>query len=638
MSNEIRPALTHRYCQIIYPVNPYDYTQAEMIQVNGLYKAYGERSLFEDVSFTLAYGEKLGIVGRNGSGKSTLFKLILGQEQPDDGEIVFPRDYKCGHLAQHLEFHGESILADALAALPQHDGSLDYKAKIVLSGLGFSEGDMLKPAAEFSGGFQIRVELARVLLSEPDLLLLDEPTNYLDIVSLRWLERFLSQWKRELMVISHDRNFMDRITTHSMLIRRCTVRKIKGNTGKLYLQTAQEDLVYQQTRENLEAERAHLQAFIDRFRAKASKASLVQSKIKALERLGTMDALEQDASLDFKFREAPCPGKVLLEAENLSFDYRAESARNTPELIKDFSLRICKGDRIGVIGKNGKGKSTLLRLLASELQPTSGEQTVSVNTQTGYFGQTNIARLSPELSVESEIQSTNPQLSRTQIRNICGLMMFSGDDAMKQTRVLSGGEKSRVLLGKLLARPCNLLLLDEPTNHLDMESVEALVESLKGFGGAIVIVTHNEWILRSLCTRLVVFQENGPELLEGDYDRFLEKVGWSDEAGSSPTGSTNRTTQPGDSTAEDPRAQRRQRAQSRANIRPLQKEVQRIERIICELEEKVKFIDEELITASQAGEGARIAALSKDRVAILAEIETSFDGLTLAYEKLKEAE
>lgn len=603
-----------------------------MLKLSGVCKSFGERILFENVGFSLSYGERLGVVGRNGSGKSTLFKLILGQETPDQGEIVFPRDYRCGYLAQHLDFKAENIVREASRSIANEDGSLDYKVKTILSGLGFSEADMMQPAAHFSGGYQIRVELARVLVSEPDLLLLDEPTNYLDIVSLRWLERFLSRWPRELMVISHDRDFMDKITTHTMLIQRRTVRKVKGGTGKLYEQVAQDDVVYEQTRENLQARREHMQLFIDRFRYKASKASLVQSKIKALERMGEMVELERESALDFKFRETAFPGKVMLEARSLKFDYEGRAEH---PLIDGFSIAIGKVDRIGVIGRNGRGKSTLLNLLAREMAPQGGELVMSPNTCAGFFGQSNIQRLSPQLSVEQEIQQANIALSRTEIRNICGLMMFSGDDALKQTRVLSGGEKSRVLLGKLLARPANLLLLDEPSNHLDMESVGALTAALKRFAGAVVIVTHDEEMLRALCNRLVVFQGKGPEVFEGGYDYFLEKVGWEDEI-DSPGAAGEAAGSP------SPRAARREKAlarQYRARfIAPLEREVQKIEKSICGLEEREKSVDLELVEASLAKDAQRIAALSKEKVSVRAAIDTGFDALSEAYQRLKKAE
>ena len=499
-----------------------------MIQVSKLTKCFGERILFEDVTFNLIAGEKLGLVGRNGSGKSTLFKLLLGDDHPDEGTISSPKGYRIGHLAQHLTFTEPTVLKEACLGLPEHERDEEYRGEIILNGLGFSEEDIHRSPSEFSGGFQIRINLAKLLLSEPNLLLLDEPTNYLDIISMRWLTEFLREWRGEMILISHDRLFMDSVTTHTMFIHRGSIRKVKGSTTKLYEQVAQDEQNYEKSRIAEEKKRKELEEFIARFRAQAAKAALVQSKIKMLEKLGQKEELDSIYELDFRFNPAAFPGKQMGDVRELSFSYP-----NGPKLIEDLSLNINKGDRIAVIGKNGRGKSTFLKLLASELQPESGSVTLSQNVKIGYFGQTNISRLDPKLTVEDEIYSVNQRMPRTQVRAICGTMMFSGDDALKKISVLSGGEKSRVLLGKILAEPTNLLLLDEPTNHLDMESIQALIESLKGYDGAVVIVTHSELILRELANRLVVFQFGKPYLFDYDYQYFLEKEGWGEETGMS---------------------------------------------------------------------------------------------------------
>lgn len=471
-------------------------------------------------------GEKLGLVGRNGCGKSTLFKLILGEESPDSGTITFPRGYTIGHLAQHLHFSKGTVLEEACLGLA--DPSEEYKAEIILSGLGFSQEQMIEDPLSFSGGYQIRINLAKLLLSDPNLLLLDEPTNYLDIVSIRWLTRFLREWKKELAIISHDRLFTDAVTTHTMYIHRGGIRKMAGDTTKLYAQVALDEEIYEKTRINEDKKRAQLEEFITRFRAQASKATLVQSKVKALERMGRKEELAFEPVLDFQFSQSPIEGKTITEVNTISFAYPATD-REQPLLIEDLSFTIGRTDRIAIIGKNGRGKSTLLRLLAGDLKPTRGAISFRPHAKIGYFGQTNIARLSPEKTIEEEISDANVSHSRTKVRAICGTMMFSDDDALKKIKVLSGGEKSRVLLGCILARPTNLLLLDEPTNHLDMESIQALLESLKSYNGAVVIVTHSELILRDLATRLIVFGEGKPRLVDHDYGYFLEKGGWGDE-------------------------------------------------------------------------------------------------------------
>lgn len=576
-----------------------------MIQVVNLSKSYGDQTLFSQISFSMVAGERLGLVGRNGSGKSTLFKIILGQEQGDQGQVVFPRGYRIGHLEQHLNFKEGSVLKEACLGLPEDERDQEYRAEIILGGLGFSEDDMHKSPDRFSGGFQIRINLAKVLLSEPNLLLLDEPTNYLDIVSARWLTRFLRRWKNEIVIISHDRDFMDSVTTHTMLIHRQKVRKIPGNTEKLYAQVLLDEEIYEKTRINEDKKRRDIEQFINRFRAKASKATLVQSKIKALERMGQKEELKDEKNLDFAFEEAPFQGKIILEAREISFAYKSEDQPDTNNLLIDkFSLTVKPGDRIGVIGKNGKGKSTLLRILAGELLPLEGNLSPSANARIGYFGQTNISRLQNSLTVEDEIASSNPKLSKTGVRNVCGAMMFSGDSALKKISVLSGGEKSRVLLGKLIAHPSNLLFLDEPSNHLDMESIEAVTESLSNYQGAVLIVTHSELILRELVSRLVVFQDHGPEIFEGNYDDFLSTIGWIDEIDDRPSKSGKAKSSGTQSENGEPKSI------SKDN-KKIEKEIELTEKIIKTHEKEIEGYNLRLIEALQSGDSNAIAQLGK---------------------------
>jgi len=320
------------------------------------------------------------------------------------------------------------------------------------------------------------------------------------------------------------RAFMDSVTTHTAVIHRQKIRKFEGGTAKVYAQIVLEDEIHEKTRANEDRKRAHAEAFINRFRAQASKAKMVQSRIKMLERLPKLDDLAEIESLDFEFRYAPFAAKTLIDARNLAFGYQRNHL-----LFKDINLSINARDRIGVIGNNGKGKSTLLNVLSGGLTPLAGEIKNHPDVKLGYFGQTNIQRLDPKLTIEQEIQNANGALTRTQVRNICGTMMFSGDMALKKVTVLSGGEKSRTLLGKILAHPSNLLLLDEPNNHLDMESIDALIESLQNFPGALLIVTHNEGILRALATKLIVFHRGKVDVIDAGYDEFLEKIGWEDE-------------------------------------------------------------------------------------------------------------
>ncbi|MBF0362249.1 MAG: ATP-binding cassette domain-containing protein [Oligoflexia bacterium] len=498
-----------------------------MLQIFDLEKSYGENSIFSEVNFAISSGERVGVVGRNGHGKTTLFRLIIGEESADKGKIVFPKNYRVGYLSQNLKFseHSASVVDEGVLGLPESERDARYLVEKVLLGLGFSKDDLLKKPQELSGGYQVRLNLAKVLVSDAQMLLLDEPTNYLDILSLRWLAKFLRSWAGELMLITHDREFMDSVVTHILGIHRKGVRKIKGVTCDYFQRIAQDEEIYEKTRLNEEKRVKEIQNFVDKFRAKARQGSLVQSRVKMLAKLELKDKLDRVSDLDFSFSFSPFNSKWPLAAKNLSFTYDD----SLPLIIKNLSFTLSNLDRLAIIGKNGKGKTTLLNLLAQKLLAKSGTVEFAPNVKVAYFEQTNRDTLHPENSVEDEIKSTNPDLPYSRVRGICGTMMFSGDDSKKKVKILSGGEKSRVLFGKILATPSNLLLLDEPTNHLDLESTNALIESLNEFEGAVIIVTHNEMLLKTIPNKFIIFQRDKIELFDGTYEEFLSKGGFDEE-------------------------------------------------------------------------------------------------------------
>lgn len=494
-----------------------------MIQVVGLSKSYGERTLFSDVTFSINKGERVGLVGKNGAGKSTLFKIILGDVSFEKGELNIPKAYRLGSLKQHISFTKNTVIEECMSALPREMEFENYRAEKLLFGLGFTKDDLVKSPTSFSGGYQIRINLVKTLLTEPNCLLLDEPTNYLDIVSLRWLKTFLKNFPGEVVLITHDREFMDSVVTHTMGISRRLVRKMKGDTHDFYTKLSEEEEIHEQARVNQEKKIQHMMEYVEKYRAKARKASQAQSKLKMIEKMDRIEALASESELDFNFNYTPCPAKVIMRAESISFGF------NDTNLFENISLFIEANDRIGIIGKNGKGKSTFLNCLASELKIKQGEIWAHSSMSLGHFGQTNVDRLYKDNTIVQEIQSENSDLSITNVRSICGTMMFSGDDADKKISVLSGGERARVLLGKILARKTNLLFLDEPTNHLDMASIEALIDSINEYEGAVVVVTHSEEMLNKCINKLVVFRENHAEVFTGNYQEFLEKIGWDSE-------------------------------------------------------------------------------------------------------------
>ncbi|MBL8028145.1 MAG: ABC-F family ATP-binding cassette domain-containing protein [Fibrobacteres bacterium] len=603
-----------------------------MIAANNISKQFGEQILFEKATFTLGEGERIGLVGRNGHGKSTLFRLITGEEQPDEGVLQIPRGYTIGFLKQEFKLSQPTVLAEACMGLPDERRHEDWEAKKILAGLGFAEDDFEKSPALFSGGYQIRINLAKVLLSDPHLLLLDEPTNFLDVVSIRWLERYLIGWQNELMVISHDRNFMDKVTTHIMGIHRTKIRKYKGRTHAYYEQISMEEEVHEKQRVNQEKRSKQMELFISRFRAKARLANMVQSRIKALEKQVTLAKLDSISSLSFDFRYQPTDAKYMLDARALKFSYGPD----LPLLINNLDLVIEPGDRIGIIGKNGKGKTTLLKLLAGKLKPVNGTVTIHPQIRTSYFEQANTAELHNDATVEDEIMAAMAEPERKKARDICGSMMFTGDSALKKIAVLSGGEKCRVLIGRMLVHPSNLLLLDEPTHHLDLEATESLMEAIGEYEGACAIVTHNERILETVINKLIVFQGGGAFVFDGPYAQFLEEIGWEEvEDGGPSSRRDSASSEKGG--GQNKKEQRKQRADLNAKkasvLGPLKKKMEECEKEIGRLE---KLIDDEmkaLLEASQKNEVAKMVELSTSTERNRKLIETLYDELCSADEQ-----
>ena len=496
-----------------------------MLKLDNVSISFNGKNVFEDISFILDDKEKLGLIGRNGSGKSTLLKIISGQLEPDSGNIVKSKNYRIGYLEQHLKFTESNIVAEVSKALPEHEKDNFWDVEKMLLDLDFSLEDLTKNPNEFSGGWQIRLNLAKLLVSQADLLLLDEPTNYLDIISISWLKRFLINWNKAFIIVTHDKNFLNDVITHTLIIHRGVSRKITGNVDEMYEQIAEDEDTYEKTRVNENKKRAQIQRYIDRFRYKATLAKQVQSKIKILDKQAEKNKLQDLENLDFDFIYKPTiTNKPFIETSSLKFGYSSDNI-----LIDGLYFKLNKNDKVCIIGKNGKGKSTLLKLLNVELKPLAGNIDINPKVDIGYFGQMNINRLNLGNTIEEELWSVDKQFPRGKILSTAGCMMFSGDDYKKKICVLSGGEKSRVLLGKIILKPCNLLLLDEPNNHLDMESCEALIDAMKNFEGASITVTHNEEYLNNIATKLVVFDNGKVFVFEGGYQDFLKEIGWSNE-------------------------------------------------------------------------------------------------------------
>ena len=604
-----------------------------MIQLQNISKNFATQELFSNLNFKLNASNRVGLVGRNGSGKSTLFKLILGEEAADEGEVIIPKNYKIGTLKQHLTFSEKTLREEAALALTEEMKYDTYRVEKILFGLGFVLEDLDKDPLSFSGGYQIRINLAKLLVTEPNLLLLDEPTNYLDIVSLRWLKDFLRAFDGEVILITHDRNFMDGVCTHTMGLVRKKIEIIPGDTHKFYEQLGANDELHAKQKIAQDKKVKELEEFIAKNKARASTASLAQSKVKQLEKMDRLENLGFNNALEFEFNFKETPAKVLLDVKDLSFGYTPENI-----LFKDISFTLQKGECLGIIGKNGKGKSTLLNTIAGELKQLSGEVNFHTSASFAHFGQTNIAHLSPNNTVMDEIYVGNSGLGEAQVRSICGGMMFSGENAKKKISLLSGGEKSRVMLGQIIARHVNVLFLDEPTNHLDMDSIEALTKAIQKFKGSVVIVTHSEELLRRVCDRLIIFATDGAQVFDGGYDDFLAKIGWEEEDTEEKVKVT-----PKSSNKENKKLRAelvRQRGKATSALR---KKVDILEAEIMKLEEQLEVHHQELVQSSNARDSAWLMELSKtvseeekkveDLFEELADAQTQLDIMNEAYEQ-----
>ena len=591
-----------------------------MIQLQNISKNFATQELFNKLNFKLNSGNRVGLVGRNGSGKSTLFKLILGEESADDGEVIIPKNYKIGALKQHLSFSEKTLREEASLALSGEMQYDVYRVEKILFGLGFNQEDLEKNPLSFSGGYQIRINLAKLLVTEPNLLLLDEPTNYLDIVSMRWLKNFLQSFAGELILITHDRDFMDGVCTHTMGLVRKKIEILEGSTHKFYEQLQANDELHMKQKESQDRKVKELEEFIAKNKTRASTAALAQSKVKQLEKMERLEDLNRDSTLEFHFNYKETPAKVLLEVKDLAFGYKEDSL-----LFQNISFTLERGKCLGIIGKNGKGKSTLLNTIAGELKQKKGEINFHTTTSFAHFGQTNIAHLSPNNNVMDEIYVGNKNLSESQVRSICGAMMFSGDNAKKKVSLLSGGEKSRVMLGQIIARDVNLLFLDEPTNHLDMDSIEALTNAINSFDGSVIIVTHSEELLRRVCDRLIIFSKNGAEYFDGNYDDFLTKIGWEDEEFEEKQKAT-----PKSSTKENKKLRSELVRERNKITSPLKKKVDKLEESIIKLEEQLALHHKELIEHSNSGDSASLMELSKKVASEEQKVEELFEELSEA--------
>jgi ATPase subunit of ABC transporter with duplicated ATPase domains len=537
-----------------------------MISLSNINKQYGRQLVFVDASFQLNPGEKIGLVGPNGSGKTTLFRMLVGEENPDDGEVTVPRKLTVGYFRQDVEeMKGRSVLDEAIAGSGrvgdlhhelehlqhqmedpdlgdemdrvlerfgevqeeyEHLGgyTLEAQAREVLHGLGFKDDQIDGDVGALSGGWKMRVALARVLLGRPDVLLMDEPTNHLDLESIIWLEQFLKSLPGALLMTSHDREFMNRIVSKIAEIEAGEIVTYSGNYDFYERERTIRENNQQAAFARQQAMLAKEQRFIDRFRTHAAKAAQVQSRIKALDKIEKIELPKKRQVVKFEFRSPPRSGDQVAVIEDLKKGFGAR------RIYDGFSLTIRRGERWAVMGRNGAGKTTLLRMISGVLAPDSGEVRLGASLKMGYFAQQSLDVLDPDLTVQEQLQRDFPQDGIGSLRSLAGAFQFSGDDVDKRIRSLSGGEKSRLAMARMLYDPPNFLVLDEPTNHLDLATKEMLVDALKNFEGTMIFVSHDRVFLRGLGSRVLELggasgTDRDPLVYPGSYVEYVRSLG-----------------------------------------------------------------------------------------------------------------
>jgi ATP-binding cassette subfamily F protein 3 len=533
-----------------------------MLQLAGAGKRYGHKLLFDDVNWLVTPNERTGLVGGNGTGKSTLLKILAGLESLDYGQRTHIKGMTLGYLPQDgLALSGRTVFEECLSVFDElrdmetesealthvlsdadpkskeyaaaadryseiaehlhaHDiYTLDSQVGAVLGGLGFSKEDWLRRTEEFSGGWQMRIALAKLLLQKPSLLLLDEPTNHLDLESRNWLENYLQTYENAFILISHDRFFLDMVVSKTVEVWNKKMHVYHGNYSKFL--TLKEERrtqlmsAYKNQKDRIEA----LESFINRFRATATKAKQVQSRIKELEKIERIEVPEDEATIHFTFPQPPASGRTVIEVSHLSKSYGEK------HILDDVSFTIERGDRIALVGANGAGKSTMIRMLSGLEGPTSGTIRLGHNVLADYFAQDQYKVLDGDAEMLDDITGSNPRVDVVTLRSLLGCFMFSGDDVFKKLGVLSGGERNRYAMAKMLVSPANFLLLDEPTNHLDMRAKDVLLDAIRSFSGTVLFVSHDRYFIDGLATRVFEVEDRRVHIYPGNYEDYLFRKG-----------------------------------------------------------------------------------------------------------------
>jgi ATP-binding cassette, subfamily F, member 3 len=640
-----------------------------MLSINNLNLQYGSKHLFRDVSVQVYPEDRIGLAGVNGTGKSTLLKIMCGLQETDPGTVNRASWFTVAYLPQEIAFSGsghtlyeeaETAFAEVLAQQqelteiseqlavmaaddPRLEGLLRRQGELqhfvegrdfftirpqierILFGLGFSQAELKKEVQSFSGGWIMRLLLAKLLLRKPSLLLLDEPTNHLDLDSLTWLEEFLQQYQGAIIVISHDRAFLDRLTTTTWELSLGRLTVYRGNYSK-YLVDKEERLAIERAAyANQQAMIRQTERFIERFRAKSTKARQVQSRVKQLEKIERIELSETERTIHFAFPPAIVSGKQVLELQDLHKEFEGKPVFNHVDLVLN------RGDKLAVVGVNGAGKTTLLKIIAG-IEQAEGRIRLGHNVVLSYFGQHQAQELQTGLTVLDTVYHGAQDKTMTQVRSLLGAFLFSGDEVDKKVQVLSGGEKSRVALARMLVKPANLMLLDEPTNHLDISSQEVLQEAMAQYEGTIIVVSHNRFFVNSFINKVLEIRDGRATLFEGNVDDYLarrhreaeEKAGGEQQASSR----SQEVSMPPEGSAQDKKALRRQRAQLREQLgkklNPLKEQVRKAEEQIEELETRKQALETMMADPALYQDKDRWAEVSREHGTLARRLERAY--------------
>lgn len=617
-----------------------------MLTINNLSFYFGGRAIFDDASLQIKPKDKIGLIGLNGKGKSTLLKLIVGEYQPDAGSISKSGDCSIGFLNQDLLSYqtDDPILTVAMEGFErqlelqkqidavlkemevnyqdeqverlgelQHefdllDGySIQSKAEEILEGLGFKTWELSKPLKEFSGGWRMRVMLAKLLLSKPSVLLLDEPTNHLDLPSIQWVEKYIANYENAVVVVSHDREFLDNVTNVTVEVANNKLNYYPGNYSFFVEEKALRNEIQKGAYENQQAQIRQTERFIERFKAKATKSRQVQSRVKALNRLELIDdVIDETAKVHFRFKFGVNPGRNVMELSHISKAYGSK------EILKNTTATIERGDKIVLIGANGKGKSTLLRIIAGT-ENVDGERKLGHNVNFSFYAQHQLESLHLEENLVEELKYADGSKTETELRSVLGCFLFTGEDVFKKIKVLSGGEKSRVALAKILISEANFLLLDEPTNHLDMQSVNILVQALDQYEGTYVIVSHDRHFISQVSNKVWYIEDHEIKQYPGGYDEFLV---WMEEQGKTLDEAPQKTQS---SSSNTPKGMKEKSEPSPNKL--LEKEIESIEQRISELEGEKANLERELSKKEIFSDETKMAMVSGKYNKVNADLE-----------------